>query len=110
VPNKLLTLYEYSERDQSRFINALEILPFTLAEKADLLRSIYNWLLQGIEAPTARESATGWYKKFVNFGIEGDGGSVCISRLRSLRGLHKWQGVDLDEWKPNPSTRSKHGR
>jgi hypothetical protein len=79
---------------------AFEGLPFTLEEKAAILREIESWLGRGVQAPTARQSSTGWHKKFDSFVVEGEEGSIYISRIVSTKGLQKLRGVDLDEWKP----------
>jgi hypothetical protein len=78
-------------------MTSFENLPFTLDEKKNVLEEIESWLSSGVQAPTARESADGWHKKFTQFGVEGDGGSVCIARLISMQGLHNWRGIDLDQ-------------
>ena len=100
MPNKLATLLEYPDRDLKRFMIAFENVPFDLEEKETLLRVLTAWLKSGIASPTARESASGWYKKFESFGVEGDEGSVYISRIFSSAALRRWQGLNLDEWKP----------
>ena len=90
-------------------MNALDGLHFPAQEYADVLRDIKTWLNENVSAPTVTETRQqklppGWNcRRFAAFGVEGDEGSVHISRLISKRGLHKWQGVDLDTWKPTPT-------
>lgn len=108
MPNKLLaSLYQYPEKDQRRFMGAFESLSFSIADKAAALIEIEEWLNVGVLAPTAIESADGWHKKFFLFGVEGDGGEVCIRRVVSMEGLHKWKGLDLDTWKPSKPSKKR---
>lgn len=110
MPNKLLPLNRYGDHEMDRLMNALGGLSFNPQEHAGILREIKTWLEEGVSAPTVAETrqlklTPGWHcRRFSTFGTEGDEGSVHISRLISKQGLHKWQGVDLDTWKPAPPT------
>jgi hypothetical protein len=102
MSNKLLSsLFQYPSKSKKHFMISFENLSFTLDDKKEVLEEIESWLSSGVHAPTARESADGWHKKSSHFGVQGDGGSVCISRLITVQGIHNWRGIDLDQWVPN---------
>jgi hypothetical protein len=88
-----------------RLMRSLERVSNDPVQQASILREIKNELDKGVSAPTVGETREqklppGWHKKFAEFGIEGDEGSIHISAIIPMRGLHRWQGVDLDTWKP----------
>ena len=101
MPNRLLTsLYQYSEKDQRRFMRAFEDLSLSLHEKAAFLQQTEAWLRKGVNAPTAMESASGWHKQIAEVVVEGDAGGVCIARMCPALSRRARKGVDLDVWKP----------
>lgn len=122
--NKLESkLTAYPEKLQKRLYEDV-MFKFSRGTEPDweeVLRRIKTWLAKGVDAPTAVQSADGWHKKFdaINanavFVVEGEGGSILVSRVTRLANLPKNakpRGVDLDDpqWKtkltaPKPPTK-----